>query len=213
MGRFSNEGMLEVMKMSYQETITKVAEDPEQLEQVYHAAIQAGESDAFQQAIEDRHRTTPDNLLYGAWYYRLQATAVQAKGVAIAWGWVVPLALLNGLLFWWLSDEQFMTEIVGTDPALTREFLPVIFLLAAPISAVFVLIYLTAAGRKPWGLSALIGIVLLAFGGYVLLIYPQTGIGPLSVGFVIAGGLKTDEHEPSEDVFGEPNEEMISIGF
>jgi hypothetical protein len=170
--------MLEVMKMSYQETITKVAEDPEQLEQVYHAAIQAGESDAFQQAIEERHRTTPDNLLYGAWYYRLQATAVQAKGVAIAWGWVVPLALLNGLLFWWLSDEQFMTEIVGTNPALTREFLPVIFLLAAPISAVFVLIYLTAAGRKPWGLSALIGIVLLAFGGYVLLTYPQTGIGP-----------------------------------
>jgi len=40
------------------------------------------------------------------------------------------------------------------------------------------LIYFTAIGRKRWRLSALIGILLLAAGAYVLLTYPQTGTVP-----------------------------------
>jgi hypothetical protein len=51
-------------------------------------------------------------------------------------------------------------------------------LLAAPVAAVFVLIYLTAVGRKRWLLSGLTGIVLLIAGAYVLLIYPQLGTIP-----------------------------------
>jgi hypothetical protein len=61
-------------------------------------------------------------------------------------------------------------------PAL--DFLPAIFLLAAPLSAAFVLLYLTAVGRKRWRLSALIGIVLAAASAYVLLTFPQTGTRP-----------------------------------
>lgn len=164
--------------MFYKETIATLAENPEQLEQVYGAALQVGETEAFQEAIEEYHHSAPENLLYAAWYYRLYSAAAQAKSFAISWGWVVPLAIINGLLFWGFTDERFTVEIVGTNPSLTRDFLPLIFLIAAPLSAVFVLVYFTVAGRKPWGLSALIGISLLAAAGYVLLTYPQTGIGP-----------------------------------
>jgi hypothetical protein len=95
----------------------------------------------------------------------------------VAWAWVIPLAVVNGLLFWWLSDDRFMVTIEsfrGNE----RDVLPAIVLLAASLSAVFVLIYLTAVGRKRWRLSALIGIGLLAAAAYVLLVYPQLGAMP-----------------------------------
>jgi hypothetical protein len=163
--------------MSYLDTVNELAQDAERLEQVYHAAQEAGETDAFREAIDDSHTKAPDNLLYAAWFHRLKATAAQAKAYAVAWGWVIPLAVINGLLFWLLSDDRFMITMqgfVGKDRALA----PAIVLLAAPLSAVFALVYLTAVGRKPWRLSALIGILLLAAGAYALLTYPRIGTVP-----------------------------------
>jgi hypothetical protein len=147
------------------------------MEQIYHAALKAGETDAFKQAIDDSHTNAPGNLLYAAWFHRLKYAAAQAKGYVVAWAWVIPLAVTNALLFWWLSADRFVITIQGFRGA-ERDFLPVIFILAASISAVLVLIYLTAAGRKRWGLSAFVGILLLAAGAYVLLTYPQTGTVP-----------------------------------
>ena len=164
--------------MSYHDTVSDLVEDAEQLEQVYHAALKAGETDAFKQAIDDNHMTAPDNLLYAAWFHRLKYSAAQAKSFVIAWAWVIPLAVFNGLLFWWLSDSRYVIEMVGTRQGATGDFLPAIFLLAAPLSAAFVLIYLTAVGRKHWRLSALIGIILVAAGAYALLTYPQAGTRP-----------------------------------
>jgi hypothetical protein len=80
-------------------------------------------------------------------------------------------------LFWWLSGDRFMVTIEGFRGT-GRDFMPTITLLAASLSGVFVLIYLTAVGRRRWRLSALIGILLLAAGAYVLLTYPQTGPVP-----------------------------------
>ena len=74
--------------MSYHNTVNDLAQDAEQLEAVYQAALKAGEAGAFQQAIDDRHTAVPDNLLYAAWFYRLKYTAVQAKGYVVAWAWV-----------------------------------------------------------------------------------------------------------------------------
>ncbi len=163
--------------MSYRDTVTTLAKEPEQLEQVYHAALQAGNTDAFKQAIDDGHASTPENLLYAAWFHRLKYAATQAKGHVVAWAWVIPLAVINGLLFWWLSADRFVITIDGFRGA-ERDFLPAIFILAASLSAVLVLIYLTAVGRMRWHLSALIGILLLAAGAYVLLTYRQTGTVP-----------------------------------
>jgi hypothetical protein len=163
--------------MSYQDTVGALAQDAERLEQVYQAALEAGQADAFKQAIDDSHAKVPDNLLYAAWFHRLKHAAAQVKGYAVAWAWVIPLAVVSGLLFWWLSGDQFMITIEGfrgTD----QPFAPAIVLLAAPVCAVFVLIYLTVVGRKDWRLSALIGMLLLAAGAYVLLTYPHTGTVP-----------------------------------
>ncbi|HUM70161.1 MAG TPA: hypothetical protein PLK31_15120, partial [Chloroflexota bacterium] len=164
--------------MSYNDTVNALAADAAQLEQLYQTALQAGEAEAFQQAIEASHTAVPDNLLYAAWFYRLKQTAAQAKGYVVAWAWVIPLAVINGLLFWWLSDDRFTVTIKGLLPGTDRDFLPGIVLLAAPLCAAFVLVYLTAVGHKSWRLSALIGIVLLTAVGYVLLVYPQLEIRP-----------------------------------
>jgi hypothetical protein len=163
--------------MSYLEKVSALPEDAEQLEQIYHAALGAGETDAFKQAIDDSHMSAPENLLYAAWFYRLKYAAARAKGYVVAWAWVIPLAVINALLFWWLSGDRFMVTIEGfRGPA--RDFIPTLVLLAASLYAVFVLIYLTAVGRKRWHLSAVIAILLLAAGAYVLLTYPQTGPVP-----------------------------------
>jgi len=163
--------------MSYHETVNDLAADAGQLEQVYHAAQKAGEAEAFKDAIDASHTSAPDNLLYAAWFHRLKYAATQAKGYVVAWAWVLPLAVINALLFWWLSGDRFIIEIDGFG-GVSSDFLPAIVWLAAPLSAAFVLIYLTAVGRKSWRLSALIGILLLAAGAYVLLVYPQTGPAP-----------------------------------
>lgn len=164
--------------MAYNDTVSALAADAAQLEQVYQTAVQAGEAQAFQEAIDASHLDAPDNLLYAAWFYRLKQTAAQAKGYVVAWGWAIPLAVINGLLFWWLSDDRYMITIKGLLPGTGRDFIPGIVVLAAPLCAVFVLIYLTVVGRKDWRLSTLIGIIGMAAAAYVLLTYPQTGIRP-----------------------------------
>lgn len=163
--------------MSYHDTVSALAKDAEQLEQVYKTACEKGEYNAFKQAIDDRYTAVPDNLLYAAWFYRLKQTAIQVKASVVSWSWAVPLAIINGFLFWLLSDDALFIITIEGFRGSTQDFLPVIALLGASITAVFVLIYLTAVGRKSWRLSILIAVILLAAGFYVLLTYPQTGIG------------------------------------
>ena len=43
------------------------------MEQIYHAALKAGETDAFKQAIDDSYAHAPENLLYAAWFHRLKS--------------------------------------------------------------------------------------------------------------------------------------------
>ena len=163
--------------MSYQNTVNDLGADPGQLEEVYQAALNTGETGAFKEAVEANYASAPENLLYAAWYHRLKYSAAQAKGYVVAWAWVIPLAVINGLLFWWLSGDQFMITIEGFQGR-AENFMPLIIILAAPITTLFVLTYLTVVGRKKWRLSGLIGIGVLAAGAYVLLTYPQLGIRP-----------------------------------
>ncbi|MFZ0547095.1 MAG: hypothetical protein WAM60_16740 [Candidatus Promineifilaceae bacterium] len=165
--------------MSYLETISKFGKDAEQLEELYRTAMEAGETAAFKAAIDENHTHAPDNLLYAAWFYRLKYTAERARDFAVAWAWVIPLALINGLLFWWLSDyEKYTITLNGIGQLNDYEFLPTIIMLAAPISAAFVLIYLTAAGHKSWRLAVPLMVVMAVAGAYVLLTFPQVGTRP-----------------------------------
>ena len=166
--------------MSFYGAIDELADDPEQLEQAYQAAVRAGQVEAFRQAIDARRATAPDDRLYAAWFYRLRGSAAKVKESFVAWSWAIPLALLNGLILWLLSDEQrFSVSIQNVRPGLeASNYIPMVILLAAPLSAVFVMGYLTAAGRLRRGVAVLIGVVLLAAAAYVLLVYPRTGTRP-----------------------------------
>lgn len=163
--------------MSYQERVQALSEDAEKMEDAYRAARDAGEVAAFREAVEEARAQAPGNLLLAAWFYRLRDAAAKAKEYAVAWGWALPLAVANGLLLWCLTDDLFRIEmhaLRGGD----RTFGPAALVLVGPIAALFVLAYLTAVGRRKWGLSVAVGASLLAAAAYVLLTYRQTGSLP-----------------------------------
>ena len=165
--------------MSYLERISSRQEQPEQLELLYQDAVKAGETETFTEAIDFSYAEEPKNLLYAAWHYRLQQVVATAKGRVIAWSWVIPLAVLNGLIFWWLSDDQqFMIQMRDFSGQHDYDFIPLILLTWAPISAVFVMMYLALAGDKRWRRVVAIAAGLAALATYVLLLYPQTGTRP-----------------------------------
>jgi hypothetical protein len=165
--------------MSHLQTIQTIGADPERLESAYQEALAAGETGAFTEAIDFSYAEQPENLLYAAWHYRLQQAVATAKGRVIAWGWAIPLAVLNGLIFWWLSDDQqFMIQMRNFSGQHAYDFIPTIFLLWASISAVFVMLFLALAGKKRWPRVVAITAGLAALAAYVLLLYPQTGTRP-----------------------------------
>ena len=158
--------------MSYLELTRQLAADPEQLELTYQQALAAGEADAFSEAVESAYSDDSANLLYAAWHYRLAHMAATAARRVIAWKWAIPLAVLNGLLLWLLSDNNTFTVRV-TNPLTNVEYdiLPVVALLAAPISAAVITLFLTLAGSRRWGRLAAVALGLAAAVVYVLLLF------------------------------------------
>lgn len=171
---------LQLPTLSYHDAVREIGNDAEQLERLFHEASKRGESSAFKQAIDDFYVESPQNLLFAAWFHRLQYAAVRAKSLAIEWSWVVPLAVLNGLIFWWLSDEQqFMVHVKAASGSLIRDFIPAIFLLVAPIATLFVLTYLVVVSRRESKLAAGFGLVPALAVAYVLLAYRMMASGTL----------------------------------
>ncbi len=156
--------------MSYQPTITDLASDPEGLEQAYRTAVKAGDEVAFAEAVEADYTRAPDNLLLAAWHYRLSSAAARVKGRVVAWAWALPLGIVNGLLLWLLSDvERFRVQV--TNPLTgDHNFLPLILLLAAPISAAAIGLFLTLAGGGRWQRLLAVSLGLAAGVAYVLLL-------------------------------------------
>jgi hypothetical protein len=160
--------------MSYLPIVQRLAENPEEMELAYQQAVKAGDQAAFAEAVEVGYTESGANLLLAAWHYRLvQATAAVKKRV-IAWGWALPLGLLNGLILWLLSDDQrFTVKVTNPVTGQTYTLLPVVVLLAAPVSAALMALFLTGAGKRRWGRVAAVGVGLAASTAYVLLLFPQ----------------------------------------
>lgn len=116
------------------EGLTLSSDDPRRLEELYRAALEQGEADSFAAAIVSRYQSAPDNPLYAAWYYRLQARPLdsEAEGSHITWRTALPLALLSGLLFALLADSRLT---LGDD-------VPYLLLFWSPIVAVLVYLFL-----------------------------------------------------------------------
>jgi hypothetical protein len=160
--------------MSYLSTVQSLAHDPEQLELAYRQAVKAGDEAAFGEGIEDGYAKAGDNLLLAAWHYRLVSTAAKVRARVIAWSWALPLGVLNGLLLWLLSDDQrFSLQVTAPITGQTYTILPTVVLLAAPISAALIVLFLTLAGERRWVRALAVAAGLAAGTAYVLLLYPR----------------------------------------
>ena len=159
--------------MTYLERIRTTGADPAALEQTYRSAVQSGEEPAFAGAIETAYAAAPDDVLLGAWHYRLTYDLAQAAGRSIPWLAAILLAIANGLLFWWLSAEQFSITVGG------QNYLPALLLVWAPLSALFVMALLVAGGLRQSKLALLLGAAMVALAVYPL--WARTLIGDLTL--------------------------------
>ncbi|HAJ38616.1 MAG TPA: hypothetical protein DCL15_23360 [Chloroflexi bacterium] len=146
--------------MAYLDHIRAAHADPEALEQTYRAALQCGDRTTFISAIEEAYAATPDNVLFGAWHYRLADEPTVPQRRAIPWLTAIVLAAINGLIFWWLSADQYVVAVDG------QEHLPLLLIIWAPISAAFVLTLLMFGGARSPRRALLLGLAILALGVY-----------------------------------------------
>ncbi len=160
--------------MPYPETIQNLADNPEGLELAYRQAIKAGDEAAFAEAVEVGYAQAGDNLLLAAWHYRLASAAARVKGRVVAWGWALSVGVLNGLLLWLLSDDQrFTIQLINPLTGQSHSFLPVVALLAAPVSAALIALFLTLAGKRLLGRVLAVALGLAVAAAYVLLFFPR----------------------------------------
>jgi hypothetical protein len=150
--------------VEYLPALRAAQRDPAQIEELYRQARREHQLASFSAAVLTCYQEAPDNLLYGAWYYRLH-TSTQDERPAPLWRIAVPLSLLTGLIFWALSNPQFMLN----------DDLPYLVLLWSPIAAALTLGFLAWATRQHiWRAAALAGSI-LAVSAYVVLMGRRTG--------------------------------------
>ncbi len=148
-------------EVDYLQEIRAAQGDPKRLEELYQTARREQQDEAFKAVMLSCYRESPDNLLYAAWYYRLQHPLQEdeVKGRGINWKLAVPLSAITGLVFWILSNPRF-------------EFsngMPYLMLVWALVGGCAIIAFLTiTAGRnvKP---ASLVVAGLLVIGFYVTL--------------------------------------------
>ena len=137
--------------------------DPERLEQLYQMAQKKDQADEFQTEISAYFGEEPDNLLFAAWFYRLQQALQEEKKASINWKLAIPLSILTGLIFWLLSD---------IDNLLYLDHLPYLLLWWSPIAAMSALIFLSFTAKKNQVRAVVLGLGLFLLTGYAMLVAP-----------------------------------------
>jgi hypothetical protein len=146
--------------------IQAAARDPQRLEQLYADARRAKETERFVAELEARYQQVPDNVLFAAWHYRLQQATRDESALRNAnWKLAVPLSVGLGLVFWLLSDPSWMLA----------DHAPVLALLWMPITALFLIWFLTLTARRGYMRALLLSVGLAAVTAYVLLVAPLRG--------------------------------------
>jgi hypothetical protein len=151
---------LPVAGTDYLALIRGAGANPEALERLYQAARRAGGGGAFRAAIAAAHQESPENLLYGAWYYRLHQP--DAEGMARRFAgistWAVPIGVVLGMALWIFSDSTSF-----------RVHTPLLIFLAAPLVALAIVVFLAMSGRRSLA-QALAGVALGAMVAYIFLL-------------------------------------------
>ena len=147
--------------MKYLQSIQEAYNAPLQLENLYQSARQANEFEEFKADIITNYNTSQDNVLYVAWYYRLQSVEAEPqKKVERSPNWwlAILLGIITGLTLWALSGPGliFIDQI------------PYVVLLGAPITTLFALIFLTLTAKKNYRRGILVGLGLLISCLYIM---------------------------------------------
>jgi hypothetical protein len=137
--------------MPYLQEIISRKNNPQQLEALFQVARARHETGQFMTDLDACFSGEPDNLLLQAWHYRLQSIMAEPRrleGISGNWKLAIPLAILNGLVLWALSGPKltFIHQV------------PWLALLAAPITAVFVMAFLALTAHKNYRRSLAVGI-------------------------------------------------------
>jgi hypothetical protein len=151
--------------MDFEAEIRAADSDPHKLEQLFLIAKQEGQSTAFRSSLLACYETAPDNLLYAAWYYRLQQITDDPLKPRRGVNWIaaVPLSILTGLIFWALSDVERLVVL---------DEIPQLLLWWSPIVTMSALIFLALTAKNNYGRAAALGLGLLVATAYALLLAP-----------------------------------------
>lgn len=139
--------------------------NPQQLERLYQAAREKGQTDEFQLALQASYEAAPDNLLYAAWYYRLQHLTKEPLKARRGVNWIaaVVLSILTGLIFWALSDVESL--VVFDD-------IPLLLVLWSTIATMSALVFLALTAKNNFARVLSLGLGLLAVTAYAILLAP-----------------------------------------
>jgi hypothetical protein len=149
---------------SYAEAIRAAAGAPQQLEAIYQSARQAHADAQFTADMAAAYEASPDNLLYAAWYYRLQQALPTTQRAAVNWLLAVPMSVLLGLVLWLLSDPSWTM----------LEHIPYIFFLWSPIIALFLIAFLSIAARRFTLTVVFSGVAVVVVAGYIYVMVTST---------------------------------------
>ena len=149
--------------MKYLQDIRAAHTDPERLENLYRAAQRENAGDEWKSDLLACHAESPDNILYTAWRYRLQASETEPpESRGVNWKLAIPLGLVAGLVFAVLSISRF--DLPRHTPLLLYAW--------APLGACFIVAFLTLQAtpreypKRVWAVIA----GLIAVGIYVILV-------------------------------------------
>jgi hypothetical protein len=97
--------------MELLQDIRSAASDPARLEELYRTALRENREHDFAAGITACHRETPDNVLFAAWFYRLQPTQSQGPIRRLGPNWVtaILLSVVGALCTWLLANPVVMS--------------------------------------------------------------------------------------------------------
>jgi hypothetical protein len=141
--------------------------NPQRLEALYQTARDAGAEERFREALLASYREFPTNLLYAAWYYRLQLSAARSEPHARAADWqlAIPISVALGLVYFALSDPAWVI----------MRGVPYLAMLWAPLAALAILWFVTLVARCGYVRAALVSVGLIALSAYVLTVGQLVG--------------------------------------
>lgn len=146
--------------MKYLQQIRSAHNDPRALEELHQSARRENQLAEFASDLLACYQETPDNVLYAAWYYRLQPVpqSAVARARGINWKLAISFSLVAGVAIWWLTDSRFM-EVAYRMPQVMYAW--------APIEAGLAIAYLTLTTGKDRVRALFVTIGLAAVYAYV----------------------------------------------